>query len=67
MERIHEERYKVDIEKGLKSKLEVVCKPIYAPKTNSPTNDAASNNVKEEGELGFEESVEPVTSNVNDR
>ncbi|KAF5488712.1 hypothetical protein CGCF413_v013009 [Colletotrichum fructicola] len=55
MERIHEERYKVVIEKGLKSKLEVVCKPVYAPKTNSPTNDAASNNVKEEGELGFEE------------
>ncbi|KAJ0275472.1 hypothetical protein COL940_008821 [Colletotrichum noveboracense] len=64
MERIHEERYKVDIEKGLKSKLEVVCKPVYAPKINSPTNDAASNNVKEEGELGFEESVEPVTSNT---
>lgn len=65
MEEIHAERYKVDIEKGSKSKLEVVCRPVYAKET--PVKNDAAYKVKADSESGFEESVEPVTSTVNDR
>ena len=62
MEKIHAERYKSDIEKGLKSKLEVVCNPVYAASKRNPANNDTASKVKADGDSGFEESVKPVPS-----
>jgi hypothetical protein len=60
MMKIYAERYKTDIEKGLKSNLEVICNPVYAASKRNPANNDTASKAKADGESGFEESVKPV-------
>lgn len=55
LESLHAAKYKDEIEKQGKKRLEVTCTPIFTQSKKSFLNEEAASKMKTDGEPGFEE------------
>lgn len=55
LESLHAAKYKEQIEKKEKKKLEVTCTPIFTQSKKTFLNEEAASKMKTDGEPGFEE------------